>query len=144
LSNAKRIPERQDHVADLDRVGVAERQRREILGVNLQQRQIARLIRSDQLGNLAAPVGQVDMNLIGAVDDMMVGQHVAVSGDDHAGSEPAAGNPRNAPLGSRNLAEKAPKQVVLVVRQSGGRHARLAFGANRHHCRRRHLDDVSV
>ena len=57
-----------------------------------------------------APIGQLDADAIRAVDDVVVGEDVAVGGDDDAGAEPACARrgcgpcgPKRRPKNSRNI-----------------------------------------
>ena len=47
LADAKQVTHRRDNVANLHAVGVADRQRRKTVGLDLEQRQVARLVSAD-------------------------------------------------------------------------------------------------
>ena len=49
--------------------------------------EVARLVGADQLRGQRAVVGQLDLDVVGAVDDVVVGQDVAVGRHDDAGAE---------------------------------------------------------
>jgi len=87
LTDAHRITDRQDDVSDPHGVGVAKRQRSQAAGIDLQHREVARGIGPDDLGLEATAIGQFDVDVVGTVDDVMVGQDVAVLADDDAGTE---------------------------------------------------------
>ena len=62
-------------------------ERREAGGLHLQHGQVARRVGADDLRVESAAVGQVDLHLLRPVDDVVVGQHVAVGADDDARAE---------------------------------------------------------
>ena len=88
-------------VADLDGVGVAERERRQPLatGADLEQRDIGRGVGADDLRGLPRAAADRDLDRRRAVDDMVVGDDVAVGGDDEAGA-------RRRPVGGLLPAER--------------------------------------
>ena len=95
LADAERIADREHDVADLHRVGVAERDRRaDPSPSTLIEREVARLVGADHFRGERAAVGQLDPDLVGAVDDVVVGQDVAVGADDDAGAERRAASAR--------------------------------------------------
>ena len=57
------------------------------LGIDAQQRQIEPRVGEHQLGRKFAPVGKRDEDLVGAVDDMVVGDDQAVGGNDDAAAQ---------------------------------------------------------
>ena len=61
LADADRVAEGEHDVADLHRVGVAERQRRQTARLDLEHRQIARRVGADHLRLEAAAIGQLDL-----------------------------------------------------------------------------------
>ena len=71
--------DRDDRVADLDRVGVGERERRQGLGVDvdLEQREVRGRVGTDDRGLDRVLVREADLDLGGAVDDMEVRDDVA-------------------------------------------------------------------
>ena len=58
--------------------------------LDLDQRDVGALVGADHLGLEFALVGELDGDLVGALDDVRVGQDVAVRGDDEARAERAA------------------------------------------------------
>ena len=87
---AERVADRDRRVADLDVLGRAQRQRLEVqaLGVDLQQREVGRRVRADDLGLDRLLVGELDRDRVlgRAVDDVVVGEDVAGGVDDEARS----------------------------------------------------------
>src|ERR1022692_4665966 len=76
-------------VADFDGVGVADAERRELLaGVDLQDREVQLGIGADQLSRVLGPVaGQRHLNADGVLDNVVVGQDIAVVVHDKAGAQ---------------------------------------------------------
>jgi hypothetical protein len=88
MVEAERIADRHHPFADLHVVAVAERRNRQfMLGIDLQQRDVALLVASDKLGRIDVSVLGGDRDLARALDHVVVGQHEAVLGDDEAGAE---------------------------------------------------------
>ena len=81
---AERIADGQHPLADAGVVAVAERHRRQRLGVDLEDRDVGVGIGADDLGLELPPVEQPDRDLLGALDHVVVGQDVAVGRDDEA------------------------------------------------------------
>ena len=80
----QRVAYGQDPLAHPGRAAVAERSGDEVLGVDLEHREVGVRIGPDDLGLELAPVEQAHGHLIGAIDDVVVGEDVAVLGDDEA------------------------------------------------------------
>src|SRR4029078_9242458 len=101
-----------------------------------QKGEVARLVGADQLRGERAIVGEIDLDFVGALDDVVVGEDVTVGGDDHARPERALSrHPRRPALtaAGKLLAEEPPEQIVRVLTfESGRRYARLSGSANRH------------
>ena len=71
-----------------DCAGIAEIHRRQrLVGLHLQQRDVAAFVAADDLGLQGGVVLQRDRNLVGALDDMVVGHDVAGGIDDEARPE---------------------------------------------------------
>ena len=51
--------------------------------------EVGLVIAADDLGRQSGAVGEVDLDLLGALDDMVVGYDDAVGGDDEARAEAA-------------------------------------------------------
>ena len=84
-------------VADLGAVGVAEFNGREgLFGVDLDDGDVGVFIDADDgggtawIGGIVGVAGKLDVDLVGFVDDVIVGDDVAVGVDDEAGAESAA------------------------------------------------------
>ena len=87
------------------------------------------------LASKRAAVAELDLDVLGAVDDVVVGEDVAVGADDHARAEAAfAARLRLAPALPELVAEELPEQ--RVVRQLRAGHPDAAFGLDGHDRRR--------
>ena len=140
------------HSPTLSLDDVADPHRRQAAGVDPHQRDVGALVGADDLGLELALVGQGDDHLLRALDDVGVGQHVAVGVEDEAGAHAprlgiAVGLLRRARAGParRRYAEAAEElQHVLVhlgaARAAAG--ARPLGGADVHHRRPDLVDQV--
>jgi hypothetical protein len=89
LADAERVADRQHQVAHFQVVGIAKLERRQlaVLDGDAQHRQIGALVGKNDLGLELAPVGQRDDDLLGALDDVVVGDDDAVAAHDDARSQ---------------------------------------------------------
>jgi hypothetical protein len=118
LPEAERIADRQHEIADLQAVGIADRHGDEILRRDLQQGDIGFGIPADQLCRKAAVVLGRDLDAGRVVDDVTIGQDIALRGiDDDAG----AGRLGFALLGLLTLRqiEKPAEERILQQRVLG-------------------------
>ena len=83
---AQRIADRQHPLADPGVVAVAERDGRQVLGVDLEHGHVGVGIGADDLRLELPPVEQAHGDLLGALDHVVVGQDVAVGRDDEPGA----------------------------------------------------------
>ena len=72
--------------AYLDVVGVAEDYGLEIGGVDLDEGEVGGLVAADDGGGVRGVIVEEHFELLGSVDDVVVGDYVAVGGDDDAGA----------------------------------------------------------
>src|SRR5438552_3564134 len=85
---AERAPDRDGELPNLERVRVAPAQRRQVLRVDLDDRDVVLRAGADDAGiELLRPITQDDLELPGVFDDVVVGHDVAVGADDEAGSD---------------------------------------------------------
>ena len=85
LADAERVADGKHEVADLKRVGIADRHDRERLGrVDLQDRQIERLVLEQDLAGEFAAVRHRDLHLVGAANDVEIRHHQAARIDHNA------------------------------------------------------------
>ncbi len=112
LADAERIADRQHHVADQKLVGVRQFQHRKLLARRLQPQhgQIGAAVLQDDLGLELALVGERDLHLVGALDDVVVGHDQARRVDDHARAERALHLLRRTVAG--NAEEAAEDRIV--------------------------------
>ena len=108
---AERIPDRQRPLAHPRRVGIAETDRREVLGVDPDHRHVGVRIGADHLGREFAFVVQLDRHPVRAGDDVVVRQDVPVGRDDKARARPLL-DTRPPPLRKEVL---EPRGEALVV-----------------------------
>ena len=132
--------------------GLADGHHRQVLGVNLQHRHVGLGVSAQHLGDVLAPVGQLDGNFLGVAHHVGVGQDDAVGVDDKARAL-AVGDlitrglllaARVALLALLSLLEAAKKfkervvakRVLLLAASGAGGVARLLAGhADVHHGR---------
>ena len=77
-----------EHVfADVEFVGVAPGDRRQIPGADLDDREVGLGVGADDLAGELALVIEQHLDLVSLGDDVVVGDDVAVGRDDHAGTE---------------------------------------------------------
>ncbi len=89
LADAEGIADREHHVADQQLVRIGEVERCELLFrvLDAQHGQIGAAVLEHDLGLELALVGERNLDLVGALDDMVVGDDKPGSIDHHAGSE---------------------------------------------------------
>ncbi len=101
--------------AHLELVRITNGDLRQVFRFDLQQRDIGTLVDADHLGLEFPLVGQLDVHLVGTVDDMRIGDEIAIARDDETGTD---GLLLQLALGRaawpRNLAE-APEELVERV-----------------------------
>ena len=87
MSEAKRIADREDEIADAHDCRVAYRHFHEVISLNLDQCDVCGRVRADDLGVQNCTVDQRDLDCICVFDDMMIGQNIAARRiDNDAGS----------------------------------------------------------
>jgi hypothetical protein len=91
LADAEGVADREHDVADQQLVGIGKVERGEFLFsvLHAQHGQIGAAVLEHDLGFEFALVGERDLDLIGALDDVVVGDHQTGSIDHHARSERA-------------------------------------------------------
>src|SRR5690606_20063165 len=83
----ERRPDRDHPFADLQAVRIADAHRRQPGRVDLQQRDVGLAVGAYHLRLELALVVQLDRDLFGRLDDVRIGEHVAVGADDEARAE---------------------------------------------------------
>src|SRR3989440_1331081 len=85
---AQGAPDRDGELANLERVRVAPAQRRQVLRVDLDDRDVVLRAGADDAGiELLRPITQDDLELPGVFDDVVVSHDVAIGADDKAGAD---------------------------------------------------------
>ena len=117
--------------AHLQRVGVADLHRLQVLALDLEQRHVGQVVDADDLGRPFPLVAEPDDDLVGVLGDMRVRQDVAVRREDEARSQGIglafAGQ-------FRALLEEALEELQIGIlgagqfRQAGGAGRALAAG----------------
>ena len=89
VEHAERIADRQHPLGDLQLRRIAPGQRRQVAGVDLEHRQVGRLVDADDLRRAAraCPASVTETSAPRVADDVAVGEDVAVGRDDDAGAE---------------------------------------------------------
>src|ERR1051326_711777 len=87
LAHAKGVANCQYDIADLRTRGIAKRQDRQILLIDLQNRHVGGLIGAHDLGGKFTLIVEGHFHLRGAFDDVVVGQNVAVRAHNYARAE---------------------------------------------------------
>ena len=115
---AEGVADRDDVLADHQVGRRADRDRGQgAAGVDLEHRQVHRLVLLDHPGRVARAVGEVDLDPLDLVDDVLVRQDVAPAVDDHPGPHPAD-----------------PRPLVLLGREGpAARRGRLLLAGDAHH-----------
>ncbi|CDN45284.1 hypothetical protein BN871_HA_00060 [Paenibacillus sp. P22] len=153
MIEAVRVADSDEPVADAAGFGVAERQRREVLAVlrlYLEHGEIEILAGSEQLRfQLLGRALHLDLDLLRAVDDVLVRQNIAVLLEEESGAEPrllklsallAAAAAASSELVAEELAEERIAVEAAAVRAAG-----VAVGRDQDDRRRsffRYLRDV--
>ncbi len=88
-SNPNGAPMANTHCPTFRRVGVADLHGGQPLSLDLEQRDVGLPVAAHQLGRELALVVELDRDALGARDDVVVGDDVAVRGDDEAGAHSA-------------------------------------------------------
>ena len=79
VREAERIADRDDVVADAQRRRIAERDARQVRGLDLQHREVGAFVGADDARREAAVLEQRDGDLVGVRDDVVVREDVAVA-----------------------------------------------------------------
>ena len=135
----KRVADGEHHVAHVELFRVAEGDRVELaVGLDLQHREIGFRVASDDTGGQFAPVVEGPLDLVGGLDHVVVGEHIAFGRDDDAGAK--AGG---ALLG--RLSRRSPKKWRnRGRRQRGGAGLSRPLLVKMHHRRRTPLGGFGV
>src|SRR5262249_23994308 len=110
---AERVADGDDPLADTEGVRITQLHRGQVFGIalDLDQRDVGLRVASRDLRLELLPVGQLHQDLVGVLDDVVVGEDVAAGVDDEAGAEALrlerpTGLPEEAFEGSVELAER--------------------------------------
>ena len=112
---AERRAHRHDPLADLDVLGMADAHHRQVLRLDLEQRDVAVPIGAYHFCSELPAVGQLDIDFLGAVDHVGVGENVAVGADDEARAD--AAHRRLLRHRQLEVPEESEQRIVFVKRQ---------------------------
>lgn len=87
LADAEGVADGEDDVTDAAGFGVAEGDDRWFIDTDLQDGEVGIRVGADEFGLGDATIGQGDLDFIGALDDVVIGQDIALWIDDDAGAE---------------------------------------------------------
>ena len=154
MIQAERRTDRHHPLAGLERPGFAGAQVRQTGRRDFQHRDVRLRIAADDLGLELATIGQLDLDLVGAVDHVMIGQQIPVVRDHEPGTDGLALRPLVAIRGLWSTrhgrparAEEAPEEFGHLVvfghlAAAHGRAARAAGGFDAHHRRADAFDQL--
>ena len=94
LTDTEGIADGEHHVAHPGPAGLVDGNRREVGQLYLEHRQIGVRIRPEHGGTRFAAVLEHDPDLVGATDQVMIGDDVSLGAHDHAGAAAAGDLPR--------------------------------------------------
>ncbi len=119
LADAERVADGHHEVAHAQRGGVGERDRLQVAGRDLHHRHVGVRIGADELRVQHPPVVQGHRHLVGALDDVVVGEHQAPACiDDHARAkrllDPLARHVREHPAEERIVQERVAYPHALA------------------------------
>ena len=133
LPDAVGIADREDHVADPRVLDASERDDRQVLQVDLQHREIGLGIAADDRRLRRAAVGELHLDLLAALDHVLVREDVAVLADDDAGRE-----------GLREIGKAIRRPARTRLRERIARRAALSVDVDADDRRGREHDRVAV
>ena len=88
LADAEWVADRQNQIADFRAIGISDGEYREILlALDAQDREIDALVLQHQFARELASIGERDLDVVGTLDDVVVGDHETVMRQDNAGTE---------------------------------------------------------
>ncbi len=131
LADAEGVADRQHHVADVHMVQGAEGDRRQVRELDLEHREVAVGIGAHDAGAGLAAVVERNLDLIGLLDHVVVGEDVALGPDDDPGTEAGCA----LRLAVQLLAEETAEQ--RIVHQRVARDLDFLAGGDVHHRRHR-------
>ena len=118
LAEPERIADGEHDIAGAQVVRSAKGHDRRIVEGDPQHREIRVRIRADDLRRRHASVGQLHADLIGALNDMMIGDEVALLIDDHAGAKAAFDALADARQVSAAAADRRPRAARSCRRRA--------------------------
>ncbi|MFM1943697.1 MAG: hypothetical protein RI897_2679 [Verrucomicrobiota bacterium] len=122
LADAEGVADGEDDIADEDEVTIGERGMGEVVGVDFEHGYIGFGVTSDDFGFVFfAGVFEGDFDFIGAINDVVVGEDVAIGGDDDTGAEATLfEGARGLGHAPESVAEEALEGGVIKERHHAG------------------------
>lgn len=115
LADAERVADGEHDIADAQAVHLAEGDGRQFLGLDLQDGEIGFRVAADDLGLVGLAVVERYLDVVGPLDDVIVGQDIAIGADDDARAKARV----LARLSFRALAEEVAEDGVVEQRMAG-------------------------
>jgi len=120
LAHAEGIADGQHKVAHLDFIAVGHWHKRQVLRLHFDDGDIRLRVPPDYFGRQLPAVLQRDFHLVGAVHHVVIGENIAIFGDNHTGAQPELARDTELPAGrrvGRRVAkaiakEPAPERIV--------------------------------
>ena len=122
LPDAERIADGEHQIADFEIVGIAHRERRQVLlvRIDLEHGEIGALVGEQQLGFEFAPVGEHDADIAAAQDHVIVGDDETLAVDDDARAQrilhPLARRAEDAVAAEEAAEERIGERPLLALR----------------------------
>src|SRR5262249_31799746 len=139
VGQPERVADRQHPIADLQMVGVAEWDARQLaFWFDLEQRDVGLGVLTDELRLELLPGRELHVDVVGAVDDVTVGDDVAAVVDHESGAETALLRRRLAPTEAlpEILAEELLERVLTAwIRTTRGTTRNVLGGVDVDDCR---------
>ena len=123
----ERAADRDDQLADLERVGLADRRRRQAGRVDLDDREVGQGVDAVDRARQDAPVLELDVELLAALDDVVVGQDPAVAVEDDARADAGVGDDAEV-AGVGRAGDRDPDDRRADLGGDGDRRRRLVDG----------------
>ncbi len=114
LADAERIADGENDVAHLHLGGIADRKRGQARGIDFDHRHIGLRIGADELCRELPIVAEENLDIGGAIDDVVVGEDRSIGGDNHAGTQAVLALRTRLPrLWAELVAEELPEERII-------------------------------
>ncbi len=90
LADTERVADGEDDIPDEHQVAIGECGMGEVVGIDFEDGDIGLWVTSDDFGFVfLAGVFEGDLDFVGSIHDVVIGEDIAIGGDDDAGAEAA-------------------------------------------------------